>query len=337
MDNHCYNYIRNKAVGMKLGATWGTAIEPAANDGLFLTGSTLAQGAIVKEDNQEESGRGFPSESFSHAYEPQNMNLQGRFYTEGCEFPVALAMGAEAQTGVGPYVKTYSLEKCLTGKFVTLSWDEETQVKSLDSASLNMLTLSIDGGLRWSADFMGNKTTDQSGWTVPSGVTYPSSGKKYFLLKQAVCRINDESDAALAVGDVVEITDFTYVIKRGHVPAEPQSGQDYTDEPPENNSVEITGTLTFRTKSVQNRDFFADYSADTHKKMDIIFTGASPYVLAINTPKFYLNEAPVYDFDSPTPVTLTFKVLDAAAAPTGMDETTPYIVSTNDLDTTYLS
>lgn len=339
---HCYNYVRKKAFGMKKAATWGTPLEPTTGDGIFTNSATLPDGNKYMEDNEDESARGMATEAFQGCYEPQKLTVGGRAYYEGIEKLIAFVMGAMAVTGTDPYTKTYSFLTCISALFATLAYDEETEVKSLDSAVLNALEFTISNqGLMWKADFIGNAVTEQSGWVVPSAVTYESSGKQNFKMKELVLRINDESGIALASGDEVKIKDMTLRIQRGFVDGDPDSGAAYHPEFMEENAPVITLSVTCKTKDSTNRAFFVDFAANTRKKADLVFTGAvltpANYSLSFFLPSLYLSQAPNYDFASPTPVKMDFKAMDTAANPLGMDDTTPYIEVFNSLNTDYLA
>lgn len=334
---------RNKTLAITDCTTWGTAEQPDTNDGYFVVSADLPSGGRNVWENGEEAGRGVASVAEVLEYTAQAGSFTMKAYVEGIEALIKAVMGtqqANQEITTGVIKKTYTLLEEMTGNLKTIAWEEGDQTKVIRSAVLNKMSFSISDGLNATFDFIGDKVSI-AGWTDPLGsVTYESSGKSIHKLVGATVYISDFDDADFSDGNKVYPNNIEINVIRGFQELPATAGSNSVPQPLEIDAPTVELKLDFPKKDDTNKDFFNDFDSRTYKKAKVVFEVAGlatgyNYELAFYFPKLYLVEAPTYGFESPTPVSLSMKMLKADSAPTGMDYTTPYIVVQNALNREY--
>ena len=221
------------------------------------------------------------------------------------------------------YTHTLKLLAKMAGLFGTYATEKHDKIEVVPSAKPHKLTFSVDAGkIKLSVDFKGNDLINDSGVvTSMAAVTIPDDHNR-ILFKQGVFRMNAQDGAGLADGDKIKIKDFTLEIERG---AEDQyeAGSQQIIEPLEGDvKPKVTLTLNFNRLDSVNEVYFADWKAQTEKKLDIVFTGALIEESNYNYFKFEFPRMQIEDMDKPDeaiiPASITLRGLEADAAPTGM-------------------
>ena len=185
------------------------------------------------------------------------------------------------------------------------------------------VTFSVSGGLvKVTVDFKGDKLIDDSAIvTAMASVTTPDKHNRA-LFRQGVFRMNAQSGAALASGDIVKPKEFTLEIERVGMEDQYQAGSQQIIEPLETGKVQVKLTLPFNRMDDVNDAYFADWIAETEKKADIIFTGALIEDTYYYYYKFQFPRLKLEDVDYPDeniiPASIVLRGLEADTAPTGM-------------------
>jgi hypothetical protein len=329
---------RENKVALAKGTTWGTAVEPGAGHGYFVKAHTPPKGARKIVTNEDEFGRGMASEGQILEYEAQSGSMSLRVYWEGLEPMLASLMGKYDHTGAGPYTHTFTLATVGGGIFHTVAWEEGTEVKCVDSATIVSGTFAYADGLNLDVNYLGDKVSITSGWTDPWGaaVTSPSEGKGIFKLSNATVWVNGVGDADFAVGDKLFPSGIDVAVTRGFEGLAVTAGNDAISEPIEKTAPTVEATLTFPKKETATAAFFNAFKGRDYKKMQIRYEavdGSDTYSIVFNFPKMFIMEAPDFAADSPIPTTIKLKALLASTPPTGMTAGVPYIQLTNKIAT----
>ena len=329
---------RENKVGMKIGSTWGTAVEPTTGDGLYVKAHTPPKGARKVITNEDEFGRGMATNGEVLEFEGQSGSMSLRYYWEGLEAITAALMGK--YTVNSPEANAYdhkaTLETEMSSVFHSVAWEEGDETKSVNSARIVSGTFSYADGLNLDINYLGDKVDTQSGWTSPLGVTYPSDSKGIFKLSGATVEINAAGDTDFVGGDSFSPSGIDIAITRGFEALAVTAGSNSIGEPVEKAAPMVEITLTFPKKETQTAAYFDAFGNRDYKKMRIKFvsdavpsTASSFYTLQFDFPKVMVMEAPDFAQDTPIPTTIKFKALKADAAPAIMSEAVPYITLTN--------
>jgi len=154
-----------------------------------------------------------------------------------------------------------------------------------------------------------------------ANVTYRDQ-KNRALYNQGVFRMNDQSGAALAVGDEIYPSEFELTADRKITGVYGAGGVfDTIDEPTNDGIPEVKLKLTFPRYTAAT--YFTEWDANTAKKMDMVFTGlliSGTYYrkLTLSFPhlKYASTEAP--ERREIIQNTVDFNCLSADATPLGM-------------------
>lgn len=334
---------RENKVAYAKGSTWGTAVQPEANCGLYVKGHTPPKGARKVVTNEDEFGRGMASESQVLEYEGQSGSMSLRVYYEGLEEIIASLMGthsvAEDAINTGSYNHEIVLDTVMSSFFHTIAWDEGDEIKAVNSSRFVSGTFNYADGLNLDVNYLGDQVS-VAGWSNLDTVTYPSVDQGVFKLSGATVQINAEGGAALGSGDELKPSGIDIAITRGFEALPVTAGSNTITEPIEKTAPVVEVTLNFPKKESETAAFLAAFNNRDYKKMMITFdsgdqigvSGAN-YEIAFYFPRVFLMEAPDYGQDTPLPTTVKLKALLATSAPTGMDHGVPYIVMKNARDT----
>lgn len=328
---------RENKVGMKKGSTWGTAVEPAAGNGLYVKAHTPPKGARKVFTNEDEFGRGMASGGEVLEYEAQSGSMSLRYYCEGLEAITASLMGSYSSSTpeVGVVKHKCVLDTAIGSIFHTIAWDEGDEIKAVNSAKIVSGTFSYQDGLNLDINYMGDKVA-ATNWTAPLNVTYPSEGKGIFKLSNATVEINAAGTSDFTGSDKFYPSGIDIAITRGIEALPITAGNESIIEPIEKAAPNVEVTLTFPKKESATAAFLNAFNNRDYKKLRITFAGsqigstASNYGVVFHFPKAMVMEAPDFAQDTPLPTTIKFKALKADSAPSPvMDEKVPYITIVN--------
>lgn len=282
-------------VGVKKGATWGTAVVPAASDGVEVLSLVPDGGTDMIEDNQI-TGRVTKRES-SPGNRNVTMVLRTGLRYEGVGRLIALMMGTAgvpATVDTSGRRHTFKIKDDLDGIFSTIAYEsiKDTKVEELTSVKLNKLKLTGKTGERfelevegicrdWKDDSASNTTTTIDSITLPSN-------REFALFSQAALLMNAQSGGALAGGDAVYIEGFELSLERAMRAPFTTGGGDKCDEPTEDDGMfTVTGSFEFATLLTGtggNATFLAEQMSLTRKKATLTLT--SPNLAGAATEPF---------------------------------------------------
>ncbi len=229
--------------------------------------------------------------------------------------------------------------------FFTFAAERPGTIVEVPSAVPMKYGIKVTGGyLKGSIGLRGDTVKHDSAIntaTEMDAVTYQDRGHR-IKLGDGVLRINAQSGDALAVGDVLEISDldFSYERSKDEVHG---AGSDSIILPREKD-FKMTVKVTLPRTSAANLAYMATFQAMTAQKMDIIFTSKALaaagvyYSKAYKFPRLKLSGPPAAALNDVMSTVLTFEAEEAASAPTGMTgHVRPYIESINLQSTGYLA
>ncbi|MCP4763084.1 MAG: hypothetical protein GY870_15010 [archaeon] len=329
---------RVNGIGIKKGATWGTAVEPGTLNGIYVKSHTPGVNEPNVFTNDEEFSHDMPTIQTIGTTPAVNGNLVMPFYYEGLEEIFASVFGIYTGVAVSTIVThSFKFKPVFEGLFHTIAWDEGTEVKSIVSAVMNSLKISIDDAMVIESDYIGDRNEIQAGFTNPLALTYKSTGVDKFKLLETNIYINDHDGADFnPVTEKLCANNLNINFNRQFEGLPHCSGERYIHEPKELNSPIIDMTLNFPKKDTINKDFKGDFEAGTLKKVKVemigkLISGTDYYKCTIWFPLMRIKSAPAYDQESPIPTTVELEVLKAATSPTGMTEIVPYAQIINEI------
>lgn len=337
---------RELIVGLKKASTWHTPVACGANDGLLILSDNIKLNTPSELDDSAGQEWIFQADE---GVQDNKGSLEAYMRYEGFDVALALIMGTAGvptqQGATAAYANTYGQASSIFGNFATLAQKKLTnkiwEFPSIKlhgfklSAQMNKpVKISVDG----IADILDRGSSTNTVATM-ANVTYPDVLHRIIMNKDTVVRVNDQSDAALDSGDAVYPTSIDFSFNRP-MDAQPVAGQDGVDEPIDNGFPAITCTMKFPRYNTANDAFFSDWDAFTSKKMDILFQGpliadTYYYTFKLSMPHVKVNNpaAPVSGAGK-IPFSVSFDILAAQAAPTGMTHTTPFQIDVTNLRTT---
>ena len=327
---------RELIVGLKKATTWHTPVACGAGDGLLI----LSDGIKVTTPVELDDSAG---QEWIFQADPGVKDIKGTLDCymryQGFDVPLALIMGTAGapvqQEATAAYLHTLALSSSIFGKFSTMAQLKlSNKVWEFPSLKLHgfKLTAEMNKPVKISLEGIADKLDRASATNTAAtmaNVTYPDQVNRIFMDKNTVVRINDQSGAALDDTMKLYPSSIEFSFNRP-MDAEPVAGQDGVDEPIDNGFPAVTMTMKFPRYNTANDAFFTDWDNFTSKKMDITFTGkviegAYNYRFRLILPHVKVDqpEAPVSG-PGKIPFSLSFQILAAAAAPTGMAFTEPF-------------
>lgn len=315
---------------LKKAAAWHTPVACGADDGLLI----LSDGIKVSVDQELDDSAGQP---WITEADPGEMNVSGNqdayMRYEGFDTALALIMGiagvpsqVDATTA---YSNSYKLSSKIDTLFATLAMKKLTNVIwEFPSVKLHGFKLSgeMNKPLKIILDLIADKLDRASlinTAATMANVTMPDKKDRILMNKNAVFRLNDQADIALAAGDQIFPSSFELIFNRP-MDAEATGGQDGVDEPADNGFPTATLNLKFPRYNTANNAFFDDWEAYTSKKMDITFTGkeietGQNYMFRILLPHLKIdNPEAAMSGPGKIPFSMSCNLLGADVAPAGM-------------------
>lgn len=313
------------------GTTWQTAVSVnVANKGFFCNDVAIPfAGPAIHMDRS--LGTGFPVNA-DHG----NIDASGTLPCDLRYDGQVLALlahvfgtaGAPTQEGATTaYTHTFTLKKNLDGIFGTLAVHKGVSIWEMPSVKVHGFTLTCDAGaqaaiITYDMIIDQVKVTGQTNTTLAS-VTYVTRSLRNIFFHMKL-RLNDASGGALGSGDEQKIGSFTLSLRR---PVEGVHVADRTrliTEPVLSDLPE--GTLQITYPKYESDAQFTRWLNTTDAKGDIDFSHPTqnagtgfPYKLLWEMPRLMVQTA-----DAPTrgpgrmEKTVTFNLMEAETAPTGM-------------------
>lgn len=338
---------REIVAAIKKASTWGTAVAAGAGDGILIRSEGLGVGA-PEDQPSDEAGIAFQELS-----EQGNVDVAGPLSAflryEGLDVLLALAMGvagAPAQQGTtAAYTNTYALKDKLEGLFATFAVKKTVSVWEWPGLKLSGFTIRGEAGRPLEIEFQAiadklnrNTSGGTNNTTTIANVTYPDKLNRVHM-NQLVARINDQGGAALASpGDDIQIASFALAYSRP-MSSDHVGGQPEALEPYEGEGLPVV-TLDLAFPQYTDDTYLDDLGAETLKKIDLTFTGATiegaeKYKFQANIPqaKIVNGEAAVSG-SGKIVHPLNLRLEKAQAAPSGMTVVNPFEIFVENKRTT---
>lgn len=345
MSNGIFQPTTDLYVGMKLGATWGTAVDcDVAARRLPIFSESIVPGLTR-----------VPNPAF-HGYALQRKSRQGRvgpftgplvmpFDIDNCMLPMALFWGtcsAPVQVAAtAAYTMTMSLNSN-PSNFATLAMEQSIDLEEFDSCIVDAFTLSSANDQTWT--FSPNIIARYLGWdgsTPYPAVTVALPGSSLTFKKSDPLpqfewnsgannkfRMNAVGGAALDDTNLIYPQDFSITLTRTKRITSTGLNAPYIDLPRDNGFVTVSGsfTLPYYTAIALREAQLANtlYKMSVLLKSDVI-ASANQYEFNLFLPCIEIDTADVNANSEETamhPITFTSKIPDTL--PTGMAEMTPY-------------
>lgn len=333
------------------GSTWGTAAAVGAGNGILVPNDgnpmpkltyspTDAIGQVIPKDGD------FGAEEACEFEIPFDGKCGLQYAPGGIGSVIAGLFGTSAapdqQEATAAYEHVFTWADEMTD-FFTFATERPGAIREVPSFVPKKLTLKVgDGKVQGSIAVIGNRCIADSavnGATQLDAVTPETTGN-FVLAQTGVLRINAQSGGGLASGDALEVADFTIELER-NITAKMVLGGTYVSLPREG-LPKFSVKLTLPWATAAAMAYETTFRAKTAQKMDIIFTGGTAagaynYTFGLYFPRLKFVEAPNAPLEEIMKADLTFIGEEAAAAPTGMTSTRPYIKLINLRTTNYLA
>lgn len=339
---------RLMAAAIKKGSAWGTAVALGATFGALLEsdgglkrsapylGAMEADTPFVMEGDLGPVDPVTFSPSFSMRYDPGGLGIAMASF-----FGTA---GNPANPIGGVYQHTIRWADEIYGNFVTFGVERVGKIFEVPSAKPVSLDLTVGGGLiKGSMGFIGDLVKDNSSintLTQMDAITYADRGNRIKFAGTTV-KMNDQTGGAVASETALEVSDLSVHFERPHDNPH-KAGSVSIIEPAENGHPIITVELNFPRMNAVNAAYFTtDFIGEVEKKMEIKFqggtlSGAYTYYWDILFPRLRVIEVD-YSWDEVIPSRIKLQAEEAAAAPTGLLYTRPYMFIENARSTDYLT
>lgn len=338
------------AGAIKSDLDWGTAKAIAAGGGMLIdSDGGLSRSQAYHPAN--ESDTPFTKEGDLGPVDPVDFAPEFfmRYDPGGIGILIAQLFGVAGDPsalGNDVYGHTFQWDPENDGEFATFAIERASKIFEVPSAKPMSLDFSIaDGFLRGVIGLRGNtlvNTGTENEATEMNALTY-ASRKTRIKFSQMSFKMNDESGGVVAGEDALEVSDFSAHYER---PMDGLHGAGSASiiEPRQNGQPIITVTLNFPRMNDVNDAYFADFIAETEKKLRIYATGAIagtggsiPFSMQLRFPRMRIIAPVDYAFDEIVPATIQLQAEEAASTPSGEDYTVPHIYLNNEFGTNYLA
>ena len=342
--------------GWKIGSTWGTAVAVG-------TGNKAAAEITINDNTQELSSKQVGSglqmvNGVTRGSISPSISISGDgAFTNGMPVLLAQLLGTsaaptEVTASQGDYRHTITFNSTLNSKYLTIARETSSttteEVPSAAVRSFSLSTTSIPGYLAYSAELIGDQIVLNSSTNTNAtlaSATFQNSDFQKALAAAAYdddFQINAQSGGALSTSNQLDIISYSLQLDRPQeTPGEIRNAAGLGA--PIMSDL-FGGSLTVVLKSNADNTYHNAWANETLYKTKFIVTGAqigsgTSYAIEVFLPGLQLIQKPKYDPVSPgvNNVTLTFKLVQAAANPTGMSSTYPYFVITNTQATSLLA
>ena len=312
---------------IKKGATWDTEADVnAAGNGIYLSnpGAPKPVAAMLEDDQ----ATAFEKDLAVGNLGPCDYSMEGPYRWDGLGNVLLAGLfgtsPAPTQQGAtAAYLHALSLINSVYGIFFTYATEKNDKIHVVPSFKVMKGTFSYDNGLiKESYSVRGSRLIDSSSIiTSMSSVTVPANAHHRAKAHQAVFRMNAQSGADFASGDIIKPKNFTLELER-KMDSEHVLGSQVIVESRENDKPVVKLTMEFPRMDSTNEAWLADWLASTEKKADITITGpliASTYYyyLKFQFPRLIIEDVEFAD-SKVIPAKAVLRAVEADAAPTGM-------------------
>lgn len=336
------------AGAMKSAEAWGTAdeITPALGGMLIESDGGLVRNQAYHPANEADSA--FPKEGDLGNIDPVDFALE--FFQRYDPGPIGILMaqlfgicGVPTAQGGDAFTQTMQWDDENDGEFCTFAIERRGTIFEVPSAKPYSFDLSIaDGFLKGSIGLRGNSLVEATVnvYGIMDALTYKDRTNRIKFSQVMIDMNNQTAGDALAETDLI-ISDLSVHYERP-IDGLYAAGGEGIIEPVQNGQPIITVTMTFPRMSAVNAAYFADFIAETEKKVRIEFIGiqmdpsAQHYTLRLFFPRMRITNIE-YPFDEIVPATITLQAEEAVAAPSGMGFTKPYLMLANKRADKYIS
>lgn len=326
--------------------SWGTAETLVAASGILIEGD----GGISRKQPYmpaKEADTPFVLEGDLGNIEPVDFSIPFTLRHDPGALGVLIAQlfgtaGLPVNQGPATELHTFQWAEKNTGQFSTIAIERVSKLLEIASVKPHMLDLSIaDGFIKGAIGLRGDNVVIVGATNTDSemgALTYKDRGNR-MKFSGMIVDMNDQSEGDAKDETDLEVSDLAIHYERP-MDSPHKAGSNSIIEPMENGPSIITVKLTFPRMNSVNNEYFADFIAETEKKIRIIITGdlieAAHYrYLRMFFPRMRIIELD-YPFDDIVPATITLQAEEATAAPTGMGYKVPYWVMMNTTSTDYL-
>ena len=321
------NEARLNKSAIKKGTTWDTEVDVnAAGNGIYLTNPGAPK--LNLQMLEDEQPTAFEKNLDVGNINPSDFSLESDYRWDGLEnLLLALLFGtAPAPTQQGAtaaWLHALSLANKAEGLFATYATEKLGKIHVVPSLKVMKATFSMNNGLiRSTFNCRGSRVIDNSAIiTAMDSVTVPANAHHRAKALQAVFRMNAQNGADFGAGDVLKPKSYTLEIER-KFDSEHVAGSNVIIESREVGKPVVKLAMEFPRMDAVNDDYFAEWSAATEKKADIVITGpliASTYYyyLKFQFPRLIIEDAE-YPDSKIIPAKVVLRGVEADAAPTGM-------------------
>lgn len=338
---------------MKIGSTFGTAVSGGAGNKIPFRSLSRSLNPSALENAPLGLGKSMLTDSRRGNLVPQLSIDMVAGFRNSMDVMLAQMMGTsavptEVTAAQGDYKHTIKFSDTRNAKWITCAFDATTtEVFEYPSCAVTRVNIKADAPasyLNFSADLLANEekiasTTNTNASLASATLT---DDEEAVVQTTSTFRLNLQSGGALAGGDKVEITSLDFELSIPQNPIFEIKGASGNSEPRVGGLLEGTVKITFA--ELASFTYFTAAAADTAYKMDFEVTGSTIAAGTAKSIKIIIPRAKIVediDFGVNDPgnnaPTVTLKILNASANPTGMTDTYPYFEIVNTLATSLLA
>jgi hypothetical protein len=341
--------------GVKIASTWGTAVACGAGNSFA---GEISPSFNVSELTSRQIGSGaYMLSSATRGSVIPTVSLTADLgYRNNCDILIAQFMGTsgaptEVNVGEGDYKHVIAFNSTLNPKFVTLAFESSSattmEFPTAAVQSIGIATTGVPGYLDFTAELLANTVELSSSTNTNASLANCTftEGVPELVAVDLVDKYqtNTESGGAVSSGDQYNITGFNLALSRPQEIIPEIKGGAGNSAPIATDLFE--GTLSVDVKELADHAYYTIWSAETARKALIQIEGTqigggANKSFSIYLPRMILVTEPQYALTDQGTNTLSmeFRLLKAAAAPTGMTGSTyPYFEIVNTLATSLLA
>ena len=253
--------------------------------------------------------------------------------------------GASSPVGAG-FAHVFDWDDENYGEFCTFAVERPSKIFEVASAKPYALDFNIaDGFLKGSISLRGDALINTSAvntLTQIDALTYADRGNRVKFSDLTVYMLSQASVSEPDSSTKLELSDITLHFERPHDSPHAAGGASII-EPAENGHSIITVELTFPRMNTVNNLYFADFIAETEKKMYIWFYGeyisggaGQQYQVMFYYPRLRIIEID-YPFDDIVPGRIKFQAEKTSSLAAGFGHHTPYLRIANTQEGDYFA
>ena len=340
--------------GVKIASTWGTSVACGAGNSFA---GEISPNFNVTEITASQIGSGnYMLNTATKGTVIPTISLTADLgYRNNVDILIAQMMGtsgapSEQNVGEGDYLHQITFNTTLNAKYVTLAYQSSSatsiEFPTCAVQSIGITTTSIPGYIDFTADL------------VASGAELSSSTNTFASLANCTFdegvpelvavdyvdnfQTNAESGGAVGGGDQYNITSFELALSRPQEVIPEIKGSAGNPAPIATDLMD--GTFNVNVKELVDHAYYTIWSAETAQKAEVTVQGTQigsgdNKTFKIILPRMLLVTEPTYALtdQGTNTLALNFRLLKAAANPTGMASTYPYFEIINTLSTSLLA